>query len=181
MRVKPILFILVSLSGFFFLASLKCNRSEERMDEEKLKEHLINANRIMVKDEMSEIADFILRHQLKMDSTGTGLRYAMLGKGTGKRAVQNDSVSLSGKIFLLDATLCYEYASEKPLIFSIGHKGAPRGIEEAALLMHEGDKGKFIIPAHLGYGMLGDRDKIPGNSALYAELELMRIIPSNKN
>jgi FKBP-type peptidyl-prolyl cis-trans isomerase len=173
--------LLLSCLSVFLFASLKCNHSEEQIDEQKLKEHLMNANRIMVKDERKDIEGFLTRHNWQMDSTGTGLRYMIYENGKGKAAFANDSIFLTGKIFLLDATLCYEYKQESPFRFLTGHKDVPRGIEEAALLMKEGDKGRFVIPAHLGYGMLGDRYKIPGNSALYVELELLSVKPNSKN
>ncbi|HLG33445.1 MAG TPA: FKBP-type peptidyl-prolyl cis-trans isomerase [Bacteroidia bacterium] len=166
---------LFSLLFLFLFSSLKCNPRDEKLDEQKLKEHLINANRIMVKDERQEIEEFLTHHNWNMDSTGTGLRYMIYENGTGNKILMNDSVALSGKIFLLDATLCMEYKKESPLKFYIGHKDVARGLEEAALLMKEGDKGRFVIPAHLAYGLLEDSDKIPGSTALYAELELLNV------
>ena len=164
--------ILFSFSCVLLLASITCNHSNEKLDGQKLKEHLINANRIMVENEQEKIAEFISRHNWKMDSTGTGLHYMIYENGSGKTSSTNDSVALTGKIFLLDATLWREYKKENPMQFLIGNKNVPRGFEEAALLMKEGDKGRFIIPAHLAYGLLGNNDKIPGGTALYAELEL---------
>lgn len=168
-------FFAFSIPGIFLFTSLNCNQQEEKPDEEKLKELLINANRIMVKDERKEIEKFLSRHNWIMDSTGTGLRYMIYENGTGSKPALNDSAVLTGKIFLLDATLCKEYTKDSPMKFLIGHKDVPRGIEEAAMLMNEGDKGRFIIPAHLAYGLTGGSDNIPGGIALFAELELLNV------
>ena len=170
-------FLLLFFSAFLFF-SLKCNRGEEKIDEGKLKSHLVNVNRILVKEEQKQIEEFITNHHWKMDSTGTGLRYMIYEKGNGKSVAVHDAVKVIGKIFLIDATLCYEYKQADPLEFSVGNKDVPRGLEEAVLLMKEGDKGRFVIPSHLGYGLLGDREKIPGNASLFADLELTNITTS---
>jgi len=169
-------------SNFLFLclsvilcSSLQCKDNEKRIDEEELKIHLMNANRILVKNEEQQIEEFITNHNWKMNSTGTGLRYMLYENGQGKSAAINSLVKMAGKIFLLDASLCYEYEKSKPLEFVVGKKNVPRGLEEASLMMKEGDKARFVIPAHLAYGMLGDKSKIPGNSALFVELELLNV------
>ena len=157
--------------------SLQCrNTNHKNIDENKLKEKLVEVNKIIVKTEEQQIEEFILRHGWSMDSTGTGLRYMIYEKGNGKVSVEKSEVRVACKIFLLDATLCYEFKKENPLEFTIGKKDVPRGIEEAAMLMGAGDKARIIVPSHLGYGLLGDKDKIPGNSSLYVELELLKVL-----
>ena len=160
----------------FSFCSFTCkNNSPGNVDENKLKEKLVEVNKIIVKTEEQQIEEFISRHGWSMDSTGTGLRYMIDEKGHGKKPAPDNEVQIACKIFLLDATLCYEYTRENPLEFTIGRKEVPKGIEEAVKLMNEGAEAKIIVPAHLGYGLLGDKDKIPGNSSLYVELELLKV------
>ncbi len=157
--------------------SLQCrNDNKENVDENKLKEKLVEVNKIVVKTEEQQVKEFISRHGWDMDSTGTGLRYMIYERGNGRKPGVNNEVRVACKIFLLDATLCYEFTKQSPMDFVIGKKDVPRGFEEAVLLMYTGDKARLIIPAHLGYGLLGDKDKIPGNSTLYVELELLEVL-----
>src|SRR5258705_2879575 len=157
---------LLLLFILFSLCSFQCGpKHEENIDENKLKEKMVDVNKAVVKTEEQQIEEFISRHGWSMDSTGTGLRFMIYEKGTGKRPKVNQTARIACKIFLLDATLCYEYKKEEPLEFVIGQKDVPRGIEEATLLLQVGDKAKIIVPSHLGYGLLGDKDKIPGNSS----------------
>lgn len=171
--------LLLSLLVFFNFCSLQCrNNTDEKLDENRLKEKMVEVNKVLVKTEDQQIEEFISRHGWSMDSTGTGLRYMIYEKGVGKKPNVKQTVRVACKIFLLDATLCYEHKKEDPLEFVIGNKDVPRGIEEAVLLMGVGDKSKIIVPSHLGFGMLGDKDKIPGNSSLYIEMELLEILNS---
>lgn len=172
--MKSSLFFLFVLLSF---VSFQCmNGDKEQVDENKLKEKLVEVNKVIVKTEEQQIEEFITHHGWSMDSSGTGLRFMIYEKGNGKKPVMKSEVQAACKIFLLDATLCYEYKKDNPLEFVIGNKDVPRGIEEAVLLMRGGDKARIIVPAHLGYGLLGDKDKIPGNSSLYIELELLKVL-----
>lgn len=47
---------------------------QEKMDKEKLKEHLIRANKMFVSNQSDDIDDYVKRHNLQMDTTATGLR-----------------------------------------------------------------------------------------------------------
>jgi|SRR5688572_20318307 len=173
MKSTFLFFSIILVSFCFFHCS---NDNHQSIDENKLKEKMVEVNKAIVKTEEQQIEEFISRHGLNMDSTGTGLRFMVVEKSTGRKPGMKETARIACKIFLLDATLCYEYKKEEPLEFVIGNKDVPRGIEEAALLMQVGDKAKIIVPSHLGYGLLGDKNKIPGNSSLYVELELLEVL-----
>ena len=140
-----------------------------------LKEHLIAANKIMIDNESSRIADFIKRHQWKMDSTGTGVRYWIYAKGTGVTPEVNAKVKIKYKLFLLDGTQVYQSEDGKPIEFTLGRGENTAGLEEALMVMHIGEKAWVIVPKYLGYGMTGDGKKIPGNSTLLYDVELISV------
>ncbi len=52
------------------------------------------------------------------------------------------------------------------------------GFREAVKLLKEGEEGVFFIPSYAGYGLLGDADRIPGNTPLIMKLKILKI---NKN
>jgi FKBP-type peptidyl-prolyl cis-trans isomerase len=41
--------------------------------------------------------------------------------------------------------------------------------------MNKGDKAKFILPSHLGYGLMGDEVKIPSHAILVCDVSLIEI------
>ncbi|MGE5317418.1 MAG: FKBP-type peptidyl-prolyl cis-trans isomerase, partial [Chloroflexota bacterium] len=36
-----------------------------------------------------------------------------------------------------------------------------------------GDHAKFVIPSHLGFGLIGDQNKVPPKSTLIYDIELL--------
>ena len=166
----------IKLKYFFavvFLVSCSQKQPGNKISEQELKEHFVNANKIMVKNESEEIDDFIKRHQWQMQTTGSGLKYEIYFKGKGPAAKKEQMHLLYYKLYLLDGTLIHASETNKPLNFSSGKAEVPKGLEEGVLLMHVGDKARFVIPSHLGYGVAGDGNKIPGNASLFYDVELV--------
>jgi FKBP-type peptidyl-prolyl cis-trans isomerase len=146
-----------------------------KLPAEKIKERLINANKIIVDKESEEIDDYILRHHLKMNTSGTGLRYLIYEEGNGPGAKSNQQVSVSYSLYLLDGTLYDSSEKGKPVKFVIGRAEVPRGLEEGVSLLKVGGKAKLIVPSHLGYGIIGDEDKISGMTTLIYDVELLDV------
>jgi len=62
-----------------------------------------------------------------------------------------------------------------PLEFTLGMGQVIKGWDQGLLGMCKGEKRKLSIPPHLGYGESGAPPKIPGNSVLIFEVELVDI------
>jgi len=62
-----------------------------------------------------------------------------------------------------------------PLEFTLGMGEVIEGWDQGLLGMCQGEKRKLTIPPNLGYGETGSPPKIPGNSVLIFEVELIEI------
>jgi len=107
--------------------------------------------------------------------TESGLQYEVLseGEGEGEKPAATDVVKVHYKGTLLDGTeFDSSYARNEPTTFPLNRVIA--GWTEGLQLMPVGSKYKFTIPSELAYG---DRDlgKIPANSTLVFEVELLEI------
>ncbi|MFM9987512.1 peptidylprolyl isomerase [Flavobacterium sp.] len=110
------------------------------------------------------------------DKTESGLRYKMIQKGSGKKAENGKTVSVhyegsleSGKVF--DSS----YPRKKPIDFKLGQGQVIEGWDEGIALLQVGDKARFVIPSHLGYGSRGAGGAIPPNATLIFDVELMDV------
>ena len=172
MRSTLVIYVFVLL---LYSCYHKQNEDVPLMNEQEVKEHMMNANRIFVQQQAEEIKEFINRHRWKMQQSGTGLHYEIYKNGSGLLPESNSIVSIAYSLYLLDGTFCYKVDSAKPLTFVLGKGQQPRGLEEGILLMNQGSKTKLVVPSHLAYGSIGDENKIPGNSALLYDVTLLKI------
>jgi len=161
---------------FVSLCILGCKRKYQDAEskDEVDRERLLEINRSAVHDEAKVIAEFIERHDWKMQMTGSGLHYEIYQHGLGEKADGKHVLTISYKVFLLDGTLCYEADEKHPLHLITGRGQQVNGLEEGLMLMHEGSRARFVIPNHLAYGLTGDQDKIPPASPLYYDVHFIK-------
>lgn len=181
---EPYLLMKHSLVILFFSFLLSCNNTKTPLSQKELmappsdslKEALLKSNRHDMQDEANEIDAFAARRSWEMTVTGTGLRFQIYKQGDGKvNPKKGDFVTIAYKTFLLDGTLCYTVDKSKPEIFEMGKANVTRGLEEGVMNMKAGDKARLLVPKHLGYGLLGDDKKIPANSILFYDVELLSV------
>ena len=162
----------------FILAS--CTEHPEQkqiqIDSKKLKEDIIKVNKPVVVLEQDEINAYIKAHGYPMQSTGTGLRYLFLKQNPkGKKIENKNEVKVNFKVWLLDGTLCYSSDKKGPKVFAVGADNVESGVHEGVKLMKQGEKALFILPSHLAFNLIGDRDKIPPKSAVVYEIEVLEV------
>ncbi|WP_374506519.1 peptidylprolyl isomerase [Flavobacterium sp.] len=129
----------------------------------------IEAERAAAEAEMEKLA-------AGFEKTETGLRYQFIQRGSGKKAENGKTVSVhysgqlaDGKVF--DSS----YARKKPIEFPLGRGNVIEGWDEGIALLQVGDKARFVIPSHLGYGSRGAGGVIPPNATLIFDVELMDV------
>ncbi|KTF13323.1 FKBP-type peptidyl-prolyl cis-trans isomerase [Pseudoalteromonas sp. H105] len=159
---------------------------EAKLDEEKIREVLTALDtsvrtkqdaQAKVEAEKSKAAgeQYLVDNAAKEGVTVTesGLQYEVMAMGDGEKPVATDVVKVHYKGTLLDGTeFDSSYSRNEPTTFPLNRVIA--GWTEGLQLMPVGSKYKFTIPADLAYG---DRDlgKIPANSTLVFEVELLEI------
>ena len=104
----------------------------------------------------------------------SGLQYKVITAGAGKSPQKSDKVTVNYRGSLIDGTeFDSSYSRNKPATFGVGQ--VIPGWTEALQLMKEGDKWEIVIPSKLGYGERGAGAKIPPNSTLVFEVELISV------
>ena len=106
--------------------------------------------------------------------TESGIQYSVLTASEGDKPVATDTVKVHYKgTFLNGETFDSSYDRGEPAVFPLNRVIA--GWTEGVQLMSVGSKFKFTIPSDLAYGPNGNPPRIPGNSVLEFEIELLEI------
>ena len=107
-------------------------------------------------------------------TTASGLQYQVIKSGTGATPKLTDGVKVHYHGTLINGTV-FDSSVERGEPISFPVSGVIAGWTEALQLMKVGDKWKLFIPAKLAYGDRSPSPKIPANSPLIFEVELLDI------
>lgn len=108
-------------------------------------------------------------------TTASGLKYKVLKRGTGTVSPKaTDTVEVHYHGTLPDGTV-FDSSEERNQPASFPLNQVIKGWTEGVQLMKEGDRFRFEIPADLAYGEQSPSPKIPPNSTLIFEVELLKI------
>jgi FKBP-type peptidyl-prolyl cis-trans isomerase len=105
-------------------------------------------------------------------TTASGLRFQVLAPGTGRRPTRADAVQVMYEVRLAADGSLVEQTTEPA---GIPVSGAIRGFTEALLLMNQGGRYRFWVPAALAYGRRGNPGAVPPNADLVFTLTLLRV------
>ncbi len=175
-----ILFLSFLLPGFQLLVS-SCGENTRTGQQVQLpavnSDTILEYNRGIARGEDEEIDAVISRYRWDMQKTPTGLRYMIYQHGSGPSPKDNNTVTFSFEVRLINGKLCYTSADPKtgPKEARLGHGELPRGLEEGIKHMKVGDRAKLIVPSHLAFGLMGDQDRIPPGATLIYDVGLLKV------
>jgi len=110
----------------------------------------------------------------QVKKTSSGLLYKILKRGKGQQPVATDTVEVNYKGTLINGTeFDSSYSRGKPVTFPL-NRVIP-GWTEGVQLMKVGSKYRFYVPSNLAYGEMSPSPKIPPNSTLIFDIELLKI------
>lgn len=100
-----------------------------------------------------------------------GIYYQMIKEGTGRQVSVNDTVTVFYKGYLLNDNSVFDETKEKPATFPL--KRLIMGWQIGVPICKIGGKIKIIIPSNLAYSIRTRAAKIPPNSILVFEIEVV--------
>ena len=122
------------------------------------KENLLEMNRALAELEKKNVAEYIAKIDTSFQQSSSAFWYKIENNGNGAALQRGDKVQILFNLNLLDGSLCYTPNDKGNQTITIGRYDINRGLDEALLMLHEGGRGKFIIPADLAFGIIGDQD-----------------------
>jgi len=117
------------------------------------------------------ITNTIAENKTDAKSVHDGVYYAILKEGNGRQVSVNDTVTVFYKGYLLSDNSVFSETKDKPATFPL--KGLIVGWQIGVPLCKVGGKIKIIIPSNLGYSIRTRSAKIPPNSILVFEIEVV--------
>lgn len=139
----------------------------------ELREKLINLNKEFVEKEDVVIDSYVDTLPYEFEKTGTGLRIAIIEDGVGETASVGMLAMVKYRITDLRGKEIYKSEGDKLQSFLVGKDNVEQGLHEGIQKMKVGDVAIIILPSHLAHGLSGDNAKIPPQTALVYEIQLI--------
>lgn len=144
----------------------------------KVKQQFIKANQQVVVKENDEMDYYQKSHQLAFTKTTGGIRYYVYNPSTKGDSIKDGSlIKINYTLSLLDGTVCYSSKKDGAREFKVGMDDLEDGLHKAVLYLKNGDKALIMIPSHLAHGLLGDSKKIPPQSPILYDIEVLSVKP----
>lgn len=113
----------------------------------------------------------------ELQAEGGEVESTDLTEGTGTEAVAGKKVTVNyvGTLKSDGSEFDSSYGRNQPFSFTLGGGQVIQGWDQGVVGMKVGGKRKLVIPADLAYGAQSPSDKIPANSDLVFEIELLNV------
>jgi len=169
------------MSGVKDVLAKKTTRIKEADAQTIIQTAITDAQTKLAADNKTKGSDFLAANAKKdgVKTTASGLQYQVIKEGSGPKPKATDTVKVDYVGTLLDGTVFDSSIERKePAVFQVGQ--VIPGWAEAVQLMTVGSKYKVWIPSELAYGEQGAGGKIPPNSTLSFDIDLLSIEPAAK-
>lgn len=158
------------------------NNKPKSFDKVKVKQQFITANQKLVIKESDEMDYYQKTHQMKFIKTTSGIRYFVYkASAKGDSINDGDILKINYTVSLLDGTECYSSQKDGAKEFKVAMQDIEDGVHKAVKFLKNGDKALILIPSHLAHGLLGDSKKIPPQSPILYDIEILSVKKTSLN
>lgn len=121
--------------------------------------------------EIKEIGNAMIKGTTDVKLNTEGVYYIIMKEGSGRQVTVEDTVTVHYKGYLFSDGTVFDQTKEKPATFPL--KRLIRGWQIGIPLCRVGGKIKLVIPSALAYSIRTRAAKIPPNSILVFEIEVV--------
>ncbi len=126
-----------------------------------------------------QLFDSIEKHNpgLKFYRDSSGIRFYYLKKNDSSRYFpqKGDWVKMNYGIYYIEGDTIYTPGEVGTVHYQVDKQEIFSGLRLAVKQLKKGEEAFFFIPSYLGYGLLGDGDRISGNTPLKVYLKIIEI------
>lgn len=127
-------------------------------------------------NEAIERAAYLEANNITVEPTASGLYFVEIEKGNGPPAKPGRTVKVHYTGTLLNGEK-FDSSLDRgePFEFMLGAGQVIRGWDEGIAMMNVGSKARLIIPSEIAYGSQSRGERLPANSTLVFEVELLGV------
>ncbi len=116
---------------------------------------------------------YFKKNKVSPEKRQSGMYYLMTKKTDGEKPISGQKVKVNYTGKLMDGTVFDSNTGKGPFEFILGRGQVIRGWDEGIALLKKGEKATLYIPSYLAYGESSPSPKIPANSTLIFDVELV--------
>lgn len=138
-----------------------------------VKENMINANRVVIQSETTQIESYIQRRGWDMTPLPSGALYREYTQGTGASVKAEETVEVTYRLEALDGTAIYTRQIDT---LEVGKRQITTALDDLLQQMHYGSQAWMIAPSNSAYGVVGDGDRVqPRTVIIYNVTNIKKI------
>ena len=137
-------------------------------------------NQLIVTDELKAIQQYIQNdslHKYYQSEAGFWHKYLKANIRDTITPQTGDVVNISFSIKNLHNELIYDTSETSPNVYVVDKQEIMPGLRRAIKIMRAEERIVFLFPSHLGYGFIGDKERIGSNQPIICEVYLEKINP----
>ena len=172
--VSHILFILLAATMFFTACKDRTPVIELTPDNSSVvKENMINANRVVIQSEGTQIDAYVERRGWKMESLPCGALYRIKTVGNGDLIQPDDTVMVSYRLETLDGTPFYTRQTDTLVV---GRQEVTVALDDLLQRLSYGSQAQMIAPSNSAYGVVGDGDRVASRTVIVYDINEIKKI-----
>lgn len=144
----------------------------------RYKENMINANRVVIQSEATQIEGYMKRRGLETKALPCGALYHEYAHGSGETINPDDTVVVTYRLEALDGTPFYTQQTDT---LTVGRRQVTVALDDLLLQLPCGSKAWLIAPSNTAYGVAGDGDRVPSRTVIIYNIVSINKIHSNKS
>lgn len=130
---------------------------------ERVKENMINANRVVIQSEATQIESYVQRRGWSVRQLPSGACYYLYEQGGGDPILPNERVRVAYRLEGLDGTPFYTHQVDT---LTVGRREVTAALDDLLQQLRYGSKAFLIAPSNSAYGVVGDGDRVPSRTVI---------------
>jgi FKBP-type peptidyl-prolyl cis-trans isomerase len=133
-----------------------------------VKENMINANKVVIQSEATQIDAYLQRRGWKPTPLRCGACYLLDKKGNGGNVQPDDTAVVTYRLEALDGTPIYRHQTDTLVV---GRREVTVALDDVLEQLTYGSTAWLIAPSNTAYGVVGDGDRVASRTPIIYHIQ----------